>query len=586
MGLAGIFNTIWMRQCRSEALRFEQAVENPASVQWQVLKSILRRNGSCEYGEQYGFSQIRCVQEYQDRVPICRYDALQDSIHRIGAGQRGVLTAEPVLMFEPTSGTSGGEKWIPYTRSLKVEFQRALAAWVWDTLSMRPKLRRGKSYWSLSPAATSRRVTEAGIPIGFEDDSQYLSRSQRFASSFTLAVSPILARMTELENFRYATLLQLLRAHQLTMVSVWSPTFLIALLEPLEVWWPSICRDLAQGTVLLPTPNATDVALANSLVNRADRVRAKHLEGILAGPTPISEKLAAVWPRLGLISCWTDASAGRYVHEIRERFPGVELQPKGLLATEGVVSIPRVGCSGTALALRSHFLEFAEIVDDTQSEDANLGAVRVAHELECDHEYQVILTTGGGLYRYLLGDVVRVVGRYKECPLIEFLGRASASSDLVGEKLHDRHVREVLERSFADEGVAPDFYLLAPVISAKPGYRVFLQLCRATPSSNSLQALATQVQRGLESNPYYQHACRMGQLDGVGIVVLDSSGEPARNVYESVCVQQGQKAGDIKPVALSPKTDWLNRFAHLIEQSIDFSETALPVSQNSIKGVS
>jgi len=33
------------------------------------------------------------------------------------------------------------------------------------------------------------------------------------------------------------------------------------------------------------------------------------------------------------------------------------------------------------------------------------------HELERGRLYSVILTTGGGLYRYALGDVVTVVGR-------------------------------------------------------------------------------------------------------------------------------------------------------------------------------
>ena len=44
-------------------------------------------------------------------------------IERIGRGEPNVLTTEPVLMMEKTSGSSGAAKYIPYTRSLRREFQ-------------------------------------------------------------------------------------------------------------------------------------------------------------------------------------------------------------------------------------------------------------------------------------------------------------------------------------------------------------------------------------------------------------------------------------------------------------------------------
>ena len=90
----------------------------------------------------------------------------------------------------------------------------------------------------------------------------------------------------------------------------------------------------------------------------------------------------------------------------------VEIQPKGLLATEGIISLPLWECPAPALAARSHFFEFAEL--DAQSDPARRGAFprrpRLAHEVELGGRYRVALTTAGGLYRYLLGDEVQVVG--------------------------------------------------------------------------------------------------------------------------------------------------------------------------------
>ena len=47
--------------------------------------------------------------------------------------------------------------------------------------------------------------------------------------------------------------------------------------------------------------------------------------------------------------------------QLRELFPQVEIQPKGLLATEGCVSFPLTRRPAPVLAVRSHFFEFQEI---------------------------------------------------------------------------------------------------------------------------------------------------------------------------------------------------------------------------------
>src|SRR5262249_5236390 len=151
-------------------------------------------------------------------------------------GRRGVLTREPVTLLEPTSGSVRGEKLIPYTASLRRQFQRALAVWIADLFRHRPALRRGRAYWSLSPALGPPRRSAGGIPIGFDDDTAYLGTLERCAVQRLLVVPPGVARLADMDAFRYATLLGLLRAEDLALISVWNPTFLTALFAPLEAW--------------------------------------------------------------------------------------------------------------------------------------------------------------------------------------------------------------------------------------------------------------------------------------------------------------------------------------------------------------
>ncbi len=230
-------------------------------------------------------------------------------------------------------------------------------------------------------------------------------------------------------------------------------------------------------------------------------------------------------------------------------FPWVEIQPKGLLATEGVVSVPLVGRDGGALAVRSHFFEFEEA-------GSSGGRFRLAHELDRGGRYRVVLTTGGGLYRYQLRDEVEAIGFFRQCPLLRFLGKCDRISDLVGEKLAETHVRAVLDRLFAAAGLQPRFALLAPAPGRPPRYRLYVQ----GPPGDAAPRLTAGLQRGLEDNPYYRHAVAFGQLAPAEVHLLDPDGPPAWTIYERRCLDRRQRCGGVKPAALDAWTGWPELF--------------------------
>lgn len=195
-----------------------------------------------------------------------------------------------------------------------------------------------------------------GIPIGFDDDAAYLGRFEQWAMRRVLAVPAEVAQLGDVSAVRYATLLYLLAAPDLSLISVWSPTFLTSLLVPLRAWGDKLVDDLRRGRAARwarPWPR-----------------RAAEVASLLRSTSGDAELYRALWPKLALISCWTDASAGHFVGELARMLPHVEIQPNGLIATEGFASLPLVGQEGTALEVRSHFFEFVE--------SGNLTPVRVA----------------------------------------------------------------------------------------------------------------------------------------------------------------------------------------------------------------
>jgi hypothetical protein len=520
MSLAWLLNSAWMLAGLPERRAFARATRRVAATQADLLRRLLARNRTSWFGRRYDFARLRRPADYQKAVPLLQPADFRSAVERIAAGEPGVLTSEPVLLLEPTSGTAGGEKLVPYTATLRRQLRRAVAAWVADLFVYRPAARRGRAYWSLSPALPRRR-TLGGLTVGFDDDAAYLGGCEQLALRYLLVTPPAAPRSAGLEEFRLATLAALLAAPDLALVSVWSPTFLLALLGLLDSAGPALLARLAPA-------------------------RRRQVEAILAAPLGRPEQLRRLWPRLALLSCWTDAAAAEPARQLQALLPHVEVQPKGLLATEGVVSFPLIGQAGAALALRSHFFEFIE--------SGYPETIRLAHELDRGGRYRVVLSTGGGLYRYPLGDEVEVVGLLRQCPLLRFLGKADRVSDRVGEKLAEPFVRAVLQRVLAEHGLQPTFALLAPAPGPPDGYVLYLQ--GAQPDG----ALAADLQEGLAENPHYRYACGLGQLVPVRVHVIAAALGPAWRLYEERCLARGQKAGGIKPAALDGWTGWAGVF--------------------------
>jgi GH3 auxin-responsive promoter len=564
MTLAYWLNSAWMWNCHREARAFRRATHAVVKTQKAILRGVLTCNRDTSFGKRHGFASIASPDDYQRRVPLSTYDTYAPCIREIAAGNSNVLTSDRVELLEPTSGTTAGEKWVPYTASLRAQFQRAIAAWIADVMGHCPGVRRGRAYWSVSPALGRPRLTEGGVRIGFDSDAAYLSRWQQLLVRQLLIIPPYATSLKTIESFRYCTLFHLVAAADLALVSIWSPTFLTALLSPMEAWSDRICDDLRRGHMSLPAQAAPGNAAEVRLGLRQRCRRADELRDIFLHGGPLHMKLHLIWPRLALISCWADATAASYVPALQALFPTVAVQPKGLLSTEACVSLPLWGRSGAALALRSHFFEFREWPGQLMGETS---AIRLAHQLEAGRRYEVIVTTGGGLYRYQLRDVIEVTGFENQCPLIRLIGRADRVSDLVGEKLGEPHVQEVLNRVFATHRLAPRFSMIVPVVGDVPCYRLYLQGSREQLTA-WCPDIARDTEEELRNNPYYRQAVQLGQLRPLGVELLEADFEQVWQVYERACVARGRKLGNIKPPVLDSWTGWCQEFSGCVRGKV------------------
>lgn len=498
-----------------------------AATQSAVLRRVLTANTEAEFGRAHSFAALRTPAEFRAGVPLSTWDDYTEPVARIANGEPQVLTSERVQLLEPTSGSTAATKLVPYTAGLAREFRAGLQPWLHDILRAHPTVRSGRAYWSVTPV-TTQSADRATVPVGFEEDTAYLGGLGQRLLGLVLAVPGDVRHAPTMDEFRRRTSLALLAADDLTLVSVWNPTFWTLLLD----WMADHAAELVADLRRRETASGRLAVVTHALANR---------------------DFAALWPRLALISCWADAHAAAPASALAQRFPGAVLQPKGLLATEAIVTVPLERAGGAVLCARSHFYEFLDAAGDA----------RLAHEVEIGGRYQVVVTTSGGLYRYRLGDLVEVTGRFGALPVLGFLGRADSVSDLVGEKLSEAAAGAALRAAGAPASamLVPDadrYLLLVEPDAAGLAGRVDDAGLTGRVDDAGLNGrvadagLTGRVDAALRAGFHYDYARRLGQLRPVAAVVVPQLA--ARHLAARVAA--GQRLGDIKPTPLGPGGGW------------------------------
>ena len=488
------------------------------------LQRCIARNRETRFGLAHGFRGISTVRDYRANVPLMSYEDLAPYIRSIERGEPDQLFAGRPIAFERTSGTTAGQKLIPFSPESLLDFQRAIVPWL-AALAEREQITSGSAYWSISPATREPESTAGGIPIGLSD-AAYLGEELTPLFVETSAVPLWVGQLIEVEDWLLATLYHLVRCRDLALISVWSPTFLTMLMSGLRTRVDEVATVLENGRefcghTLVPDPEARD-RLAQSASGTATQT---------------------LWPDLRLISCWTEGSSRPFAESLMDCFPGVTMQGKGLLMTEGVVTTPD-NLDQSVLAADSGFFEFIDTADN----------LYLADELHAGSRYEVVMTTAGGLYRYRTSDWVNCEGYTGSgLPVLRFCGR-QMSSDMVGEKLSEEFVTSCLAGITGFSMLLPVQRTLRPVQrTLRPVQRTLRPMQRKTAryllvidERPDAAELAGIVESRLAENPHYAYARKVGQLDELMPAALSNPLE----IYLHSPQHGGTLLGDIKVPSL------------------------------------
>lgn len=337
-----------MRSWRIEAWK-----SHPEDSQREVLQDLVTSAQYTEFGKKYNFSKLFNIRAFKKAVPIHEYQDMKPYIQRIMDGEQNILWNTPVSWFAKSSGTTSDKsKFIPVTDESLQDCHYKAAK---DVLTL---------YYSFNP--DSDLLTGKGLVIGGSHTINQVNEEVHYGD-----LSAVLLQNTPFYSSWIKT-----------------PELSIALMEE----WEEKIERLAHSTM---KENVTSV----SGVPTWTLVLFKRILEITGKKT-----MAEVWPNLEL-----------YIHggvsftPYREQFNKLIGKKINYLemynASEGFIAAQEMPGDDGMLLFVDHgiFMEFMPVAEYGKKDPQTIGL----REVELGKNYAPVISTNGGLWRYLLGDTVQ-----------------------------------------------------------------------------------------------------------------------------------------------------------------------------------
>lgn len=387
--------------------RIENWSNHPVAVQREVLQDLVTTAQYTEFGRKYHFTRLFTLKDFKKNVPIHEYDDLKPYIHRMMDGEENILWNTPVTWFAKSSGTTSDKsKFIPISQeSLQDNHYKASK----DLLS---------NYYKNFPS--SDLLTGKGLVIGgshqiskINDDIQYGD-----LSAVLMQNSPFWGQWIR------------------------TPELSVALLDEWEEKIEKLARVTAEENVtsLAGVPTWTILLLKRILE--------------IKGKKTIKE----VWPNLELY-----INGGVSFVPYKEQFDKIIGGKINYLeiynASEGFIAAQVNPDDDGMLLFTEHgiFYEFMPVEEYKNEKPKTIGLNNVV----TGKNYALVMSTTGGLWRYLIGDTVQFtsLNPYK----IKITGRLKHYMNAFGEEVIVDNSDQAIARAAEKTNAIVNDYTAAPV---------------------------------------------------------------------------------------------------------------------------
>lgn len=395
------------RLARMRRWRIQNWIDHPVVSQRAVLQDLVTAAQYTVFGKEYNFSQLFTVKQFKERVPIQEYQDLQPYIMRMMDGEENVLWNTPINWFAKSSGTTNDKsKFIPVSEeSLKDNHFQASK----DVLT---------NYYNNFPS--SDLLTGKSLVVGGSHQLNQLNDEIQYGD-----LSAVLMQNSPFWGHWLRT-----------------PELSIALLDE----WESKIEKLA---IITADENVTSLAGVPTwtllLLKRILEIKNK-------------KTIKEVWPNLELY-----INGGVSFVPYREQFEKIIGGPVNYLeiynASEGFFAAQESPDDDGMLLFTEHgiFYEFMPVEEYEQKDPKTVGLNKVV----LDKNYALVISTTGGLWRYLVGDTIKFTSLdpYK----IKITGRLKHYMNAFGEEvIVDNSDKAIAAAAQKTNAVVTD-YTAAPI---------------------------------------------------------------------------------------------------------------------------
>lgn len=385
----------------------EEWMADPRTTQFRVWQDLITAGQFTEFGRHHRFDAIQSLEDYRRQVPVQTYEDLKPYIQRMMEGEEHLLWNTPIQWFAKSSGTTSDKsKFIPISEeSLKDNHYKASK----DVLAL---------YYAFNNE--SDLLTGKSLVIGGSHQINQVNENVHYGdlSAVILQNSPFWSNWIR------------------------TPDLSIALMDD----WESKIEMLADSTI---QENVTSMAgVPTWLLVLLRRILEK------TGKQTIAE----VWPSLELY-----LHGGVSFVPYREQFEKLVGKPMHYLemynASEGFFAAQDQPGSDGMLLMLDHGIYY-EFIPAANFDDDNPETISLA-EVELHKNYAPVITTNGGLWRYVIGDTVQFtsLNPYR----VKVSGRLKHYINAFGEEVIIDNADAAISRASALTGAVVNDYTAAPV---------------------------------------------------------------------------------------------------------------------------
>mgnify|MGYP002854838499 CR=1 FL=1 len=406
-----IVNSIISWFLKKRKHQMELFLKYPIDVQDELLFKLLHKAKSTEVGITYNFASYKQYSDFAKNVPIQSYESIEHLIDRARKGEQNIFWPTPIKWFAKSSGTTNAKsKFVPVS----------------DEALEDCHFKAGKDMLCLyiNNNTDAQLFTGKGLRLGgssavYEDNNSYFGD-----------LSAII-----IENLPFWADFSSAPKQETALMSEWE-TKINAIIEE------TIHEDI---TSLVGVPSWMLV-----LLNRVLEKTGKN-------------NILEVWPNLEVYF-----HGGVNFNPYREQFK--KIIPKKNFkyfetynASEGFFAIQDVNHSLDLLLMLDYGI-FYEFIPMDKFDNENSKAIPLS-QVKLNTNYALVITTNGGLWRYLIGDTVKFtsITPYR----IRITGRTKHFINVFGEELIIENAENALKQACLKTKTEVSEFTVAPIFMSE-----------------------------------------------------------------------------------------------------------------------